>query len=89
MARERGGDAVVVVRERDLVGHLLELGAGIAHGDAMARKVEHAHIILCIAKGHDFAARDAKALADARERARLADALDRRLVEPRCRLDEG
>ena len=89
MARERGGDAVLVVRQRDLIGHLLELGAGIAHRDAAAREIEHAHVVLRVAEGHDLAALNAEALTDARERTRLADALDRRLVEPRCRLDEG
>lgn len=38
MARERGRDAILVVRQRDLIGHLLELGAGIAHRDAAARE---------------------------------------------------
>ena len=55
----------------------------------MTGKVEHAHVILRIAEGHDLRTRDAEPLADDRERGRLADALDRRLVEPRGRLDKG
>ncbi len=55
----------------------------------MTGKIKHAHIVLSIAESHDLAALNAEAFADACERFRLADAFDRRFVEPRCRLYKG
>ena len=67
MTAERGSNAILIVRQRDFVGHILELIAGVAHGHAMTGKIEHAHVILGIAKSHDLATLDAKTLADTRD----------------------
>ena len=88
MLRERHRDAVLIVAQRDLVRHRLELRAGVAHRDAVAREVEHAHIVLRIAERHDLSGRYAETLTDAAQRLRLRDALRRTFVEPRRALHE-
>ena len=87
--RQRERDAVLVIRERDLIRHRLEFFTGIPHGNTMTGKFQHAHIILCITERHDLMLIDAETAADLGKRTRLTDSLDRCLIEPGCRLHEG
>ena len=68
------GNAVVVAVQGDVVGGLLEVVNGVAHGDGAACLTEHRQVVDLVADGDDFLRGDAVLAGDPVDAAPLVDA---------------
>src|SRR5258706_11209537 len=83
---DRAGEAIVLVRPRDMRGLFLDVVGGVTHGKGKSADLEHRAIILHVADGGDGVGGDAETLRHGRNESALvlAERPDVQLVDLRA-----